>query len=233
MRFQTAVWAPAAAVTLMLGTPASVAAQGSYHAQHARRHFVSVSYDWLYVQPYGFDRHPLGDLLGQQVSEVHLQSFQYQTRDGATRVTVNDFQHRAQGFGVTLYPFGSSEGPALAIRGSIERLPTIRASFDGPSPAPTYELTNGRAADVAVGVDVADRSPGWGLGSHAFVLGGVGRAHAVQMDGTRYFAEGGGGVAAGPVGVDIAFKFVVNRFDMPVAHQIYMLPISVRGTLTF
>jgi hypothetical protein len=53
------------------------------------------------------------------------------------------------------------------------------------------------------------------------------------MDGTRYFAEGGGGVAAGPFGVDIAFKFVVNRFDVPVTHQVLNLPISVRGTLTF
>jgi hypothetical protein len=232
MRFQTATRAVAAAVA-MLVTALPAAAQGSYHARHARRHFISIDYDWLYVQPYKFNTHPLGDLLGQPVSEVHLQSFQYETRDGLTRVTVNDFEHRRHGFGATVYPFGSSEGATLAIRGSVERLPTIRASFDGPAPVPAYALTNGRATDVAVGIDVADRSPGWGLGSHAFVLGGIGRAHTDQMDGTRYFAEGGGGIAAGPVGVDIAFKFVVNRFDAPVAHQIYTLPISVRGTLTF
>ena len=233
MRFQSAVWAALAAAAAALVTAVPAAAQGSYHANRARRHFVSVSYDWLYVQPYSFNRHPLGDLLGQPVSEVHLQSFQYQTEDGLTRVTVNDFEHRQQGFGVTLYPFGSSEGPTLAIRGSVEQMPTIRASFDGPAPVATYELTNGRAMDLAVGVDVADRSPGWGLGSHAFVLGGIGRAHTDQLNGARYFAEGGGGIAAGPIGVDIAFKFVVNRFDSPVAHQLFTLPISVRGTLTF
>jgi hypothetical protein len=230
MRFQTAVRsALAGAAMLAVAVPAAAQA----HARHARPHFVSISYDWLYVQPYHFDAHPLGDLLGQPVSEVHLQPFQYQTRDGLTHVTVGGFQHRAEGFGVTLYPFGSSEGPTLAIRGRVERMPDIRASFDGPAPVPTYELTNGRATDVAVGVDVADRSPGWGLGSHAFVLGGVGRAHTDQSSGTRYFAEGGGGLAAGPIGVDIAFKFVVNRFDQPVAHQLFTLPISVRGTLTF
>jgi len=194
---------------------------------------VSISYDWLYVQPYGFEQHPLSDLLGQPVREVHLESYQYQTRDGLTHVTVSEFTHRAQGLGVTVYPFGSSEGPTLAVRGSIEQMPTIRATFDGPAPVPSYELTNGHATDVAAGIDVSDRAPGWGLGSHAFVLGGIGRAHTDQMNGTRYFAEGGGGLAAGPFGVDIAFKFVVNRFSTPVAHQVFNLPISVRGTLTF
>jgi hypothetical protein len=233
MRFQSAALTLLAAAAAVAASAAPAAAQGSYHAHRARRHFVSFSYDWLYVQPYGFSNHPLGDLLGQPVSEVHLQPFQYQTRDGLTRVTVNDFSHRAHGFGATLYPFGSSEGPTLAIRGSIEQMPTIRATFDGPAPVPSYELTNGHATDVAAGIDVSDRAPGWGLGSHAFVLGGIGRAHTDQMNGTRYFAEGGGGLAAGPFGVDIAFKFVVNRFSTPVAHQVFNLPISVRGTLTF
>ena len=232
MGFQAAARAAFIALTT-LAAAAPACAQGSYHARKARPHFISVDYQWLYVQPYRFDAHPLADLLGQPVSEVHLQSYHYETRDGLTRVRVNEFEKRAQGFGLTLYPFGSSEGPTLAVRGSIEQMPTIRAAFDGPAPSPSYELTNGRATDVAAGVDVADRSPGWGLGSHAFVLAGVGRAHTDQMDGTRYFAEGGGGVAAGPFGVDIAFKFVVNRFDVPVTHQVLNLPISVRGTLTF
>ena len=231
MGFQTAAIVTCLAAAAASATPAY--AQRSYHARTARPHFISVDYDWQYVQPYSFATHPLADLLGQSVSEVHLQAYQYQTRDGQTRITVNEFAKRAEGFGVTIYPFGSADGPTLAIRGSVERMPTIRAAFDGPAPSATYELTNGRATDVAAGVDVADRSPGWGLGSHAFVLGGVGRAHTDQMSGTRYFAEGGGGVAAGPIGVDIAFKFVVNRFDAPVTHQVFNLPISVRGTLTF
>jgi hypothetical protein len=233
MRFQTAALL---GIALALAAPAaaqSSAAGQYYQARTARRHFVSISYDWVNVQSYSFGRHPLGDLLGQPVSEVHLQPYQYETKDGQTRVTVGEFSHRAQGFGVTVYPFGSSSGPTLAVRGSVEQLPTIRLAFDGPAPAAAYALTNGRAYDASVGVDVADRSPGWGLGSHAFLLGGVGRARSDQVRGTRYFAEGGGGLAVGPVGVDLSFKFVVNRFTEPVAHQVFNIPISVRGTLTF
>jgi hypothetical protein len=40
-------------------------------------------------------------------------------------------------------------------------------------------------------------------------------------------------VTSGPFGVDIAVKFVVNRFTTPVPHRIYMVPVSVRATVTF
>jgi len=40
-----------------------------------------------------------------------------------------------------------------------------------------------------------------------------------------------GAISAANLGV--AFKFVVNRFDAPVTHQVFNLPISLRGTLTF
>ena len=80
---------------------------------------------------------------------------------------------------------------------------------------------------------MSDRSPGWGLGAHAFVIGGIGQITTDQLDGTRYFGEGGGGVTSGPFGVDISVKFTVNRFTTPVPHRIYMIPVSVRGTLTF
>ena len=46
---------------------------------------------------------------------------------------------------------------------------------------------------------MSDRSPGWGLGAHAFVIGGIGRSQTDQLDGSRYFGEGGGGVTLGPV----------------------------------
>lgn len=222
-----------AALALVAATALPASAQsGVYQPRKARRHFVSFSYDWQYIHGYGFDK-SLGDLLGQPVSEVHLEAFQYQTRDEKTRATVNEFSHDGQGIGVTLFPFGSSAGATLAIRGSIESLPAIRVTFDGPAPASSYALTNGRAYDLGFGVDMSDRSPGWGLGSHAFVLGGFGKTSSDQGNGHRYFAEGGGGLLVGPLGVDLAFKFAVNRFDLPVPHTIYNVPISVRGTLTF
>jgi hypothetical protein len=205
----------------------------SYKVAKARRHFISVSVEKQFIQPYSFGKHPLSDLLGQPVDEVHLESFQYRTRDQQTLVNVLEYGKRATAIGATVYPFGSSVGATLAIRGSIDSLPTIRLAFSGPAPAPTYTLTNGRATDIGVGIDMSDRSAGWGLGAHAFIIGGIGHVTSDEMDGKRYFGEGGGGVMSGPFGVDLSVKFTVNRFDTPVTHTIYMIPVSVRGTLTF
>jgi hypothetical protein len=204
-----------------------------YRAAKARRHFISLTFDRQFIQPYAFATHPLAELLGQPVDEVHLETFQYRTRDQGTLVNVIEYGKRASGVGATVYPFGSSVGATLAIRGSIESLPPIRIAFAGPAPSPTYELTNGRAVDLGIGIEMSDRSAGWGLGSHAFVLGGIGRAQTDQLNGTRYFGEGGGGVMFGPFGIDISAKYAVNRFTEPVAHSVHMIPISVRGTLTF
>jgi hypothetical protein len=205
----------------------------AYQSRKARRHFISLTLDRQFVQPYSFAKHPLSELLGQPVSEVHLQSFQYQTKDGQTNVTVLEYGKRASGIGATIYPFGSSEGATLAIRGSIESIPDIRVSFSGPAPSPTYALTGGRATDIGAGIEMSDRSAGWGIGAHAFLIGGVGKVTTDQRDGSRYFGEGGGGIMFGPFGVDLSVKYAVNRFDAPVAHSVHMLPICVRGTLTF
>jgi hypothetical protein len=229
MLFQTlsAAWLVAAMTTAAPLQPTS------YTPARARRHFISVSYDWQYTHAMSFAKHPLEDLLGQRVNEVHLETFQYRTADGQTLVNVLEFQHPGNGVGVTVYPFGSSEGATLALRASIEQLPDVRLAFTGPAPAPVHALTNGRALDAAIGVDMSDRAPGWGLGSHAFVLGGVGHAQTDQADGSRYFVEGGGGLTSGPIGVDLSIKFAVNRFDSPVPHRFYTIPVSLRGTLSF
>ena len=205
----------------------------SYKAPKARRHFISLTYETQFIQPYGFGKHPLSELLGQPVDEVHLETFQYRTHDQGTLVNVLEYGKRASAVGATVYPFGSSVGATLAIRGSIESLPTIRVGFTGPAPFPVYELTNGKAFDVGAGIDMSDRAPGFGLGAHAFVLGGIGKAQTDQLDGRRYFIEGGGGVTSGPFGVDLSFKYSVNRFTTPVTHSVHMIPISVRGSLTF
>ena len=219
---------------LVAALSAPDAAQGTvYRTAKPRRHFISVSFEKQYIQPYGFAKHPLRELLGQPVDEVHLETFQYRTEDGRTVVNVLEYGKRATAIGATIYPFGSSVGPTLAIRGSIESMPAIRVGFSGPAPFPTYVLTTGRALDLGVGLDMSDRAPGWGIGAHAFVLGGIGRAQFEERDGRRYFVEGGGGVTSGPLGVDIAFKYSISRFTTPVVHSVHMIPISVRGTLTF
>jgi hypothetical protein len=229
MLFQTlsAAWIVAA---MTLPSPAQGA---SYSPPKARRHFITVSYDWQYTHPLSFAKHPLQDLLGTRVSEVHLEPFQYRTSDGRTLVNVLEFRHPGNGLGVTVYPFGSSDGPTLALRGSIEQLPDVRLAFTGPAPAPVHALTNGRALDAAIGVEMSDRAPGWSLGSHTFFFGGVGHAQTDQVDGTRYFVEGGGGLTSGPLGVDLSVKFAVNRFTAPVTHRFYTIPVSVRGTFSF
>jgi hypothetical protein len=204
-----------------------------YQQQKARRRFISIDFEKQYVQPSAFEDHPLQDLLGRRVDDVHLQPYHYQTRDLLTTVTVLEYSKPGYGIGATVYPFGSSEGATLAIRGSIESLPTIHLRFDGPAPAPVYDLTGGRAFDISAGLEMSDRSPGWGVGSHAFVLGGVGRAQTDQRAGKRYFGEGGGGVMFGPFGVDISVKYTVTSFDLPIKHEIRTIPICVRGTLTF
>lgn len=223
---------PAVLLVAALAAPVQAQTQ-AYSAPKARKHFISLAFDKQYVQPYSFGTHPLADLLGQPVDEVHLETFQYRTRDQRTLVNVLEYGKRATGIGATVYPFGSSVGGTLAVRGSIETIPPIRVAFSGPAPFPVYELTNGRATDLGVGIDMSDRSAGWGLGAHAFIMGGIGKISTDQLDGNRYFGEGGGGVTSGPFGVDISVKFSVNRFTTPVAHRLYMIPVSVRGTLTF
>jgi len=103
-----------------------------------------------------------------------------------------------------------------------------------PKPSDIIAVRKARLlVEIGVGLEVSDRSPGWGLGSHAFLLGGVGRARTDQQDGSRYFAEGGGGVTTGPLGVDISVKVATNRFSIPASHSFLTIPVSVRGTLSF
>jgi hypothetical protein len=47
------------------------------------------------------------------------------------------------------------------------------------------------------------------------------------------FAEGGGGLSSGPLGVEIAVKFAFNRMEKPVAHRFFTVPVVLRATLSF
>lgn len=205
----------------------------TYEPPKARKHFVSVSFDSVYTEPLHFAEHPLSDLLGKDVASTQGQEFEYRTRDETTLVDVIEFSRRQAAIGVSLYPLGMNNGPALMLRGSYQPLPRIQLAFNGPAPFPRYTLVDGRAFDAGVGVIVADRSPGWGLGSHAYVLGGVGRITSDLGGGGRYFAEGGGGLSVGPFGVELGVKFAWNNLDEPVPHKFLTIPISLRGTFTF
>jgi hypothetical protein len=212
---------------------ASSAFAQSYPARKPRRHFVTISTDWLNTQPLHFLEHPIQDLVGRDVATAQFESYDYRTRDEAILIDVLEFTRRGRGKSLTIYPLGLSVGPTLAIRGSIEDLPHIRIAFSGEGAPGHYELDGARAYDLAAAVYVADRSPGWGLGSHAFVGGGAGRISSVLSDGTRYFGEGGGGLSSGPLGVELSVKIALNRLTEPVDHSFITVPITLRGTLTF
>ena len=212
---------------------ASPAAAQTYSGQKARRHFISVSYDWLYTQPLHFGKYPLEELVGTEVAAAQFEVFDYRTRDGAILIDVLEFSRRGHGAGVTVYPFGLSVGPTLALRGSFEDLPLIRIAFAGSGAPPQYSLSGARAYDVSAAIFVADRSSGWRLGSHAFVGGGIGRIKSDTRDGDRLFAEGGGGLSSGPIGVELSVKFAWNHLTDPVDHHFITTPITLRATLTF
>jgi hypothetical protein len=198
-----------------------------------RRQFISISLDWLNTQPLHFAEHPLEDLTGTQVHAAQFEAFDYETRDGLTRIDVLEFARKGRGGGITLFPVGIGVGPAFGIRGSIEQLPAIRIAFEGPGSLDSYDFTDGRAYDIGAGLFLSDRSAGWGLGSRAFFMAGAGRIRSDLGDGTRFFAEGGGGLSSGPFGVELSLKFALNRLEQPVVHRFLTLPISLRGTVSF
>ncbi len=233
VRYSGDVWARICFLGAIMLCAATVASAQTNSADRPRRHFVTFSYDFLYTQPLHFADHPLSDLLGTDVASAQGEVYEYRTRDGATEIDVIDFTRRTRGVGVSLYPLGISTGAALMLRGSYEELPRIEIAFNGPAPFPHYELNDAKSLDGAVGIMVADRSPGWGLGSHAFVLGGIGRISSSLGDGSRYFAEGGGGLDVGPIGVELGVKFAWNSLSEPVSHKFLTIPITLRGTLTF
>lgn len=229
MRHRLAVFVSALA---LLAGATSASAQ-TYSAQKPRRQFITVSYDWLYTQPLHFIEHPVQDLVGKEVAAAQFEAFDYQTRDGSILIDVLEFKRRGHGAGITVYPFGLNVGAALAIRGSVEELPDIRIAFSGAGAPPAYAFTAARAYDVSAAIFMADRSSGWGLGSHAFVGGGIGRIRSDSHDGDRVFAEGGGGLNSGPIGVELSIKFAWNRLSDPVDHHFMTVPITLRGTVSF
>ena len=205
----------------------------TYTPKKARRQFVTVSTDWLNTQPLHFLEHPLQDLVGRPVAAAQFQNYEYRTRDEAIQIDVQEFSRRGRGAGITVYPMGISVGPALALRLSRENLPTIRIGFAGTGAPSNYTLQSARAYDAGASVYVADHSSGWGLGSHAFVGGGIGRITSELSNGNRYFGEGGGGISSGPLGVELAVKFAWNHLNEPVDHYFFTVPITIRATVTF
>jgi hypothetical protein len=219
--------------SLALIACASSAAAQEYPAKKPRRQFITIGMEWLHTQPLHFLEHPLQDLVGRDVATAQFQDYDYHTRDEQILIDVVEFGRKGRGTSLTVYPLGLRVGPALALRASVEDMPGIQIAFAGNGAPPAYSLSGARAYDFGAALYVADHAPGWGLGSHAFVGGGMGRIRSDQGDGQRMFAEAGGGLTSGPVGVDLSVKFGWNRLTTPVEHRFLTVPITLRGTLTF
>lgn len=222
--------------TLLVASSAEVSAQSSRQFKpKARKQYFAVSTDWLNMMPLHLKEAPFEQLVGRELGTSQRKDWDYESRGdgGLTQVDVLEYKRRSRGFGVAVYPFGSSSGPSLMLKGSFENLPSFSARFDGPSNVSSYELVDAKAYDAGVGVIVADRSPGWGLGSHAYVIGGVGRLDSAHGSGGRVFGEGGGGLSLGPIGVEISMKFAYNKLKSPVEHSFYTVPVTVRATVGF
>lgn len=201
----------------------------------SRKQYFAVSTDWLNLMPLHLKEMPFEQLTGRELGTSQRKDWDYESRGdgGLTQVDVLEYQRRARGFGVAVYPFGSSVGPSLMLKGAVENLPSFRARFDGPSNVSSYELVDARAYDAGIGVIVADRSPGWGLGSHAYIVGGAGRLDSAHGRGSRIFGEGGGGLSIGPIGVELSVKFAKNTLANPIEHNFYTVPVSLRATIGF
>lgn len=218
---------------LALVISAIPAAAQDYPVQKPRRQFVTISVDWSSTEPLHFASHPLEDLVGREIASSQGEGHDYHTRDEQILIDVLEFRKRNRAMSVAIYPLGLSSGTTLGIRGSIEQLPTIRIAFSGADAPGNYALVEAKAYDVGAGLFIADRSAGWGLGSLAFVVGGVGKIDAEGRGGSRVFAEGGGGLTVGPFGAQLAVKFAWNKINEPVEHRFLTIPITLRGTISF
>ena len=217
----------------MLCAGSSLASAQTYEVSKPRKHFITFSYDWIYTEPLHFAEHPLSDLLGREVGAVQREAYEYRTRDEATLIDVIEFSRRQIGLGASIFPLGMSTGPTLMLRGNIVPLPRIQIEFHGPAPFPRYALLDGRAFDGAIGLMMADRSPGWGLGSHAFVAG----ASASSRPTSATAAASSQKVAAGSMSVRSASSSGSSSRGTSCrirwSTRFLTIPITIRGTLTF
>ena len=230
------IYVCALGAALLAFSSAEVSAQSSRQFKpKGRTQWFAMSTDWLNMMPLHLKEAPFEQLTGRELGSSQRKDWDYESRGdgGLTQVDVLEYQRRSRGFGLAVYPFGSSTGPTLMVKGSLENLPSFSARFDGPSNVSSYELIDATAWDVGAGVIVADRSPGWGLGSHAYIIGGMGRLDSAHGSGSRVFGEGGGGLSVGPVGVEISMKFAYNKLKNPIDHGFYTVPITLRATFGF
>jgi len=198
-----------------------------------RPQFVTIDIGPSRTMPLHFKEYPLQQLVGRELAVEPNRVHDYTTSEGSATVDVRQFRRSTHGFGVSVYPFGNRSNTSLMLRVARETLPIIRFAINKPGSVERYSLSDGHTTDVGVGVNSSDRPAGWGMGTHSFAVGGVGRIRGERGTGGRLFAEVGGGISFGPIGFQVAVKIAHNRLKDPRPHSFYTVPMSLRGTLTF
>lgn len=220
---------------------ASLAVSGITHAQEPnsdkhvfQRQFVTLTIDWRSTQPINFKKYPLEQLVKVPL-EWNYELGGYHSNDQSISITDAKLDGRKLGIGAMVYPFGlKKEGTTLAIRGNYEALPNIGFLIKSPEGQEWYHLKNAQAYDLGIGaISAGGNSDGWGLGSYAFIVIGVGYINEPRGNGSSYFAEAGGRIAAGPLGVEMFFGVRNNKLPNPRPHSFFTVPIGLRAAVTF
>ena len=208
-------------------------ATGQVTQVRPRRQFITIDIERGRTMPLHFKENPLQQLAGRELGVDADRAHDYRSSDGTTTVDVQDFRRSIHGVGLSVYPFGTSSSSSLMLRAAYETLPVIRLRINGPAGTTAYSLADGRAYDFGLGVISSDTPAGWSMGAHSFAGGGAGLIRSERGDGQRLFAEAGGGVTFGPIGVQVGLKIAYNRLTDPRPHHFYTVPLTLRGTVSF
>ena len=172
------------------------------------------------------------DLVGREVAAAQFEAYDYRTRDGPILIDVLEFKRRGRGAGVTVYPFGLSVGPTLALRGSIEELPTIRdrlrrrrraAALRADRRARVRRRRRDCMSPIARPAGASEATP-----SSAAASAGSRATSATAIASSPKAAAGSTPVRSA---WSCRVKFAWNHLTEPVDHHFLTVPITLRGTL--
>ena len=178
-----------------------------------------------HTQPLHFlERIPLEDLVGGPVAAAQFKAYDYRDArraDPDRRRWSSPARPRRRHHRVSVRAERRTDaGAARRRRGSAD----IRIAFAGTGAPQNYQLAGARAYDVGAAIVVADHSPGWGLGSHAFVGGGRGRIRSDTQRRRPLFRRRRRRRQSGPFGVELSVKFAWNHLSDPVDHHFLTVP---------
>ena len=173
-----------------------------------------VSYDWLYTQPLHFAEHPVEDLVGQRGGGGAVRGLRLpdpRRHDPHRRARVQAARPRGRRHGVSVRPERRRDAGAPRQR---------RGSAGHPHRLRRRRRAADVRADRRAGVRRVGARSSWPIDRPAGAseampssAGASAGSRATRTDGDRIFAEGGGGLNSGPIGVELSIKFAWNHLD--------------------